>query len=95
MKDNEKGGDRPQTVEAREPSQRVCGRIGRSWGVGRHGASRGYRRSTPRVDTRDLVHICLNRPMLDATHPLADIVEAQHAFLEKEFVGKIVLVHPE
>ena len=33
--------------------------------------------------------------MVAATYPLADIVEAQHAFLEKEFVGKIVLVHPE
>ncbi|NDH98468.1 MAG: alcohol dehydrogenase, partial [Actinobacteria bacterium] len=35
------------------------------------------------------------RPVVAATYPLADIVEAQHAFLEKEFVGKIVLVHPE
>ena len=35
------------------------------------------------------------RPVIAATSPLADIVEAQHAFLEKEFVGKIVLVHPE
>ena len=35
------------------------------------------------------------RPVVAATYPLADIVEAQHAFLEKKFVGKIVLVHPE
>ena len=35
------------------------------------------------------------RPMVAATYPLADIVEAQHAFLEKKFAGKIVLVHPE
>ena len=35
------------------------------------------------------------RSVVTATYPLADIVEAQHAFLEKEFVGKIVLVHPE
>ncbi|MEM8705176.1 MAG: alcohol dehydrogenase family protein [Actinomycetota bacterium] len=35
------------------------------------------------------------RPLVAATYPLADIVEAQHAFLDKGFVGKIVLVHPE
>ena len=35
------------------------------------------------------------RPMIAATYPLAEIVEAQQAFLDKGFVGKIVLVHPE
>ncbi|MEM8705065.1 MAG: alcohol dehydrogenase family protein [Actinomycetota bacterium] len=35
------------------------------------------------------------RPVIAATYPLADIVEAQQAFLDKGFVGKIVLVHPE
>ncbi len=35
------------------------------------------------------------RPMVAATYPLAEIVEAQQAFLDKRFVGKIVLVHPE
>ena len=35
------------------------------------------------------------RPVIAATYPLADIVDAQHAFLDKGFVGKIVLEIPE
>ena len=35
------------------------------------------------------------RPVISATYPLVDIAEAQQAFLDKGFVGKIVLVIPE
>ncbi len=35
------------------------------------------------------------RPAVAATYPLAEIVAAQEAFLEKRHVGKIVLIHPE
>jgi len=34
------------------------------------------------------------RPVIAATYPLSDIVDAQKAFLDKGYVGKIVLVHP-
>ncbi|MEM9464779.1 MAG: alcohol dehydrogenase family protein [Actinomycetota bacterium] len=35
------------------------------------------------------------RPIVAETYPLAEIVDAQQAFLDKGFVGKIVLVVPE
>lgn len=35
------------------------------------------------------------RPLIAATYPLANIQQAQQAFLEKKFVGKLVLVPPE
>ncbi len=35
------------------------------------------------------------KPVVAATFPLEEIVAAQEAFLSKEHVGKIVLLHPE
>ena len=34
------------------------------------------------------------RPLIAATYPLAEIQQAQQTFLEKEFVGKLVLIPP-
>ncbi len=38
---------------------------------------------------------CEIRPVIASTYPLADIVQAQQDFLNKQFVGKLVLVPPQ
>ena len=35
------------------------------------------------------------KPIIAATYPLEEIVKAQQRFLEKNFVGKIVLIPPQ
>jgi len=54
--------------------------------------------SQPRVVFENLVGFIERgeiEPVVAATYPLSEIVTAQHDFLEKGFVGKLVLVPPE